>query len=210
MIQENKIKKVYPLRDRKRSKTRATLVTTCDKLLSQYGYKALTMQAVADEAGIHVQTLYKHFPTKFDLASTASCEGLRRRMLNRNVDTFSEWSGYVIEKSIEISSYDKGKLFLGTIDITLGNENSEQLSLAIGNEYTDILAKNIAKDFQMNQETDLLPSIIGNIIYTASTHNTLEWHRMGGKTDLVESCKKMLSNTKELIDAVISSQNLST
>ena len=86
----------------------------------------------------------------------------------------------------------------------------EQLSLAIGNEYTDILAKNIAKDFQMNQETDLLPSIIGNIIYTASTHNTLEWHRMGGKTDLVESCKKMLSNTKELIDAVISSQNLST
>lgn len=207
MAQENQIKRIYPLRDKKRTNTRASLVSTCVKLLSKNGYKNLTMQAVADEAGIHVQTLYKHFPTKFDLASTASCEELRRRMKVRNQDTFSEWSKYVIERASEITNFDKGKLFLGTIDSTISSEHSEQLSLAIASEYTDILTRNIAKDLSMDHEKDLLPKVIGNIIYTSSTHNTLEWYRAGGKTDLIEQSKKMLIETKILVDAIISKKD---
>ena len=207
MVQKNNIKKIYPLRERKRTNTRAVLVSACVKLLAEKGYKNLTMQNVADEAGIHVQTLYKHFPTKFDLASTASCEELRRRMKVRNQDTFREWSEYVIERASEITNFDQGKLFLGTIDSTFSSENSQQLSLAIASEYTDILIRNIAKDLSMNHEQDLMPKIIGNIIYTASTHNTLEWYRAGGKTDLIQQSKKMLDKTKFLIDAITSEKN---
>jgi len=207
MVQKNNIKKIYPLRERKRTNTRAVLVSACVKLLAEKGYKNLTMQNVADEAGIHVQTLYKHFPTKFDLASTASCEELRRRMKVRNQDTFREWSEYVIERASEITNFDQGKLFLGTIDSTFSSENSQQLSLAIASEYTDILIRNIAKDLSMNHEQDLMPKIIGNIIYTASTHNTLEWYRAGGKTDLIQQSKKMLDKTKFLIDAITSGKD---
>ena len=60
-------KKIYPLREKRRNNTRAVLVKTCNKLLNENGYRNLTMQNVADVAGIHVQTLYKHFPTKFSL-----------------------------------------------------------------------------------------------------------------------------------------------
>ena len=106
MINSDEIKKVYPLRDKKRSNTRATLIKTCNKMIIEKGYKNMTMQAVADEAGIHVQTLYKHFSTKFDLASVAGCQALREIMENRNSDTLNIWEAYVMSNAITISQYN--------------------------------------------------------------------------------------------------------
>ena len=202
MSKSSKIKTIYPLREKKRSNTRAVLISTCDKLISRDGYKNMTMQAVADEAGIHVQTLYKHFPTKFDLAATSSCETLRNKMKSRNTDTLNEWKVHVMEKAAEITEYDKGALFLETIDITMSNEYSEQLTLAIANETIEILTENIAMDLSMDKSDDLLPKIIGNLLYTTSTHNTLSWHKSGGEKDLVKTTNDSLDEIFRLINVL--------
>ena len=202
MSKSSEIKTIYPLREKKRSNTRAVLISTCDKLISRDGYKNMTMQAVANEAGIHVQTLYKHFPTKFDLAATSSCETLRNRMKNRHSDTLNEWKSYVTEKASEITEYDKGALFLETIDITMGNEYSKQLTFAIANETIEILTENIAMDLSMDKSDDLLPKIIGNLLYTTSTHNTLSWHKSGGEKDLVKTTNDSLDEIFRLINVL--------
>ena len=202
MINSDEIKKVYPLRDKKRSNTRATLIKTCNKMIIEKGYKNMTMQAVADEAGIHVQTLYKHFSTKFDLASVAGCQALREIMENRNSDTLNIWEAYVMSNAITISQYNKGAEFIGTIELALNSQQSEQLTLAVASETIEILTENLAIDLSMDKYKDLLPSIIGNLLYTASTHNTLSWYRSGGEKDLVELTKNMFLETFKLIEAI--------
>tara|TARA_S200000501_G_scaffold25071_1_gene21696 strand:- start:12208 stop:12828 length:621 start_codon:yes stop_codon:yes gene_type:complete len=198
-------KKIYPLREKRRNNTRAVLVKTCNKLLNENGYRNITMQNVADVAGIHVQTLYKHFPTKFSLASSASCEALRGLMRDRKTDTFAVWKSYVLEKAEEISSFEQGEFFLETVDSLSQNEQLTQLQLAIGNEYIEILKLNIALDLSMDKEKDLMPKLIANLIYTTNTHNTEAWIRSGGRFNLVESSQKMLSQTLKLINSIRSS-----
>ena len=49
--------------------TRARIVEAAYRLFSQHGYEATTMQAVADEAGVAVQTVYFTFHTKGGLVA---------------------------------------------------------------------------------------------------------------------------------------------
>src|SRR5260370_35943230 len=44
--------------------TRARIMEAAYRLFTQHGYEATTMQAVADEAGVAVQTVYFTFHTK--------------------------------------------------------------------------------------------------------------------------------------------------
>jgi AcrR family transcriptional regulator len=50
-------------------RTRARIIDTAYRLFSRHGYEATTMQAVADEAGVAVQTVYFTFRTKAGLLS---------------------------------------------------------------------------------------------------------------------------------------------
>jgi AcrR family transcriptional regulator len=50
--------------------TRARIMEAAYRLFTQHGYEATTMQAVADEAGVAVQTIYFTFHTKAGLLMT--------------------------------------------------------------------------------------------------------------------------------------------
>src|SRR6266566_6576365 len=50
--------------------TRARIVEAAYRLFSRHGYDATTMQAVADEAGVAVQTVYFTFRTKAGLLAS--------------------------------------------------------------------------------------------------------------------------------------------
>ena len=59
-----------PLSRRERAgQTRARIVDAAYRLFADYGYEATTMQAVADAAGVAVQTVYFTFRTKAGLLS---------------------------------------------------------------------------------------------------------------------------------------------
>ncbi|MYE83107.1 MAG: helix-turn-helix transcriptional regulator, partial [Gammaproteobacteria bacterium] len=58
----------YPLRERRKRRTRAALIEAAVDLFSTKGYDDTTLEEVADQAGLHVQTLYRHFPSKPELA----------------------------------------------------------------------------------------------------------------------------------------------
>ena len=59
------VKPVRPISKRERAEqTRARMLDAAYRLFSQHGYEATTMQAVADDAGVAVQTVYFTFHTK--------------------------------------------------------------------------------------------------------------------------------------------------
>jgi AcrR family transcriptional regulator len=65
------VKPARPVSKRERAEqTRARIIEVAYRLFTQHGYEATTMQAVADEAGVAVQTVYFTFHTKAGLLMT--------------------------------------------------------------------------------------------------------------------------------------------
>ena len=52
-------------------RTRKTLQSAFIKLVSEHGFKAVTVQMLADEAMVNRATFYRHFEDKYDLAEKA-------------------------------------------------------------------------------------------------------------------------------------------
>ena len=61
------MKKPYTSRAEKRQITRKALIEAATELLARNGIRATTLEAVAERAGVHVQTLYRHFSNKGEL-----------------------------------------------------------------------------------------------------------------------------------------------
>jgi len=68
MTDENLQREKFPRRTQRRQQTRARIISAADKLFRTVGYGAATMNAIAEEADVHVTTLFTHFKTKRDLA----------------------------------------------------------------------------------------------------------------------------------------------
>ena len=65
------VKPARPVSKRERAEqTRARIIEVAYRLFTQHGYEATTMQAVADEAAVAVQTVYFTFHTKARLLMT--------------------------------------------------------------------------------------------------------------------------------------------
>lgn len=54
-------------------------------LFASKGYEETTLESIAKKAGLHVQTLYRHFPTKSDLAAAILHDHLLDRLNFDNV-----------------------------------------------------------------------------------------------------------------------------
>jgi AcrR family transcriptional regulator len=61
-----------PVRRRRGDDTRRKVEEAAGRLFSERGYEAATMQAIADEAGVHVQTIYLAYGTKAAVLAAAA------------------------------------------------------------------------------------------------------------------------------------------
>lgn len=68
----------FPRRTARRENTRNRIVKVAARLFQQVGYGSTTMNAIADAADVHVTTLFTHFKSKQDLASSANDVTLER------------------------------------------------------------------------------------------------------------------------------------
>lgn len=63
-----------PLRERQRGLTRRLIVEAVSRVIQSSGAYQFSMQQVADEAGVSLRTLYRHFSTRDDLLEGISQE----------------------------------------------------------------------------------------------------------------------------------------
>lgn len=164
------------------------IIRTVNQLLAQKGFEAMTVDEVAASVGIAKASLYKHFPSKEDLAAAAMVQVMRRAQ------------DYIATIAADASPLDKLRTVVRwTMELKLGGEmpslpsqNSTLRAVLMANkhymdglmEVSDVLGGWIEaaqKDGSMNAQ---VPAIA--ILYTLfarACDPVLEFLKMGGLHD---------------------------
>ena len=142
----------FPLREKRKAATRISLIRSAQTLFARQGYDETTLEAVADHAGLHVQTLYRHFASKQELATAGDHEQLERFRLaisdpRRTNHTFDFWRDWVRAAVTRLTQEDGGRQYR---DFLIQRWTSALVSsqlIRIGQEYEDLLAASFVRDF---------------------------------------------------------------
>lgn len=96
-------------RERKKARTRASLIEVSQRLFAERGYGATTLEDICDEVDIRPQTLLRYFESKAALALAPMTDPLERLRTfledpDRRHDTIKVWREYVRRESTEMTS----------------------------------------------------------------------------------------------------------
>jgi AcrR family transcriptional regulator len=110
------------------------IIQSVNRLLAEKGFEAMTVDEVAAEVGIAKASLYKHFPSKEDLAAAAMVAVMRRAQAyldNLPVDSAP------IEKLRTVVAWTMGLKLAGEMP-SLPSQNSKLRTALMGNkDYMD-------------------------------------------------------------------------
>ncbi len=164
----------FPLRAKRKAETRLKLVRTARELFLNKGYEETTLEEVAEKAGLHVQTLYRHFATKQDLANAGDKYWLEMfdEAINaddRTGDTFDFWRGWM-SKAIDILTEDGGEGYRSHIRMRNASPPVLGAMWAIHAAYEDLLTESLARDFDMPSEGVSLPRLVAGMLMSGNSH----------------------------------------
>ncbi len=185
-------------RDRKAA-SRNSLLTNALELFSRDGYEATTQTAIAERAGLHLQTLIRHFPTKADLVAgiwQESVEQFEAFFLERDSDAISAWRAWVALNAKQIVQQEKITATVQSLPI-LTAEAQDALT-----RYREIIAEGIAEDMQVDANTDLRPMLIACMLFGANVHVAESWRKkrfnedayVASLLEVVDTAQDMLSH----------------
>lgn len=196
----------YPKRTETKNKNREQLVDAADRLFATKGYQHTTLSDVADRAGLHVQTLYKHFKNKDELAiaSASSAIGHLKEHFDEASDgqsTFDVWRTFVSDS------------LAGLLPIGIGEHKREQLRAAssmmndnflliVYSGYEDVLTEHLAADFQMDPKTNHLPRLVASMLWAG---NEIALKRCAGLDtgeDVLNDADAIVKETLAVIDDI--------
>lgn len=152
----------YPRRTERRKRTRAAIEQAALQLFSETGYRATTMQAIADEADVHVTTLFTHFRTKADLALTlvnSLTDQLRERAFKaRGQQDVFDFFRDEADRFLKMVVTQSGKQN-GLLSALRQDEEFSFVWTKFEDEQTAILADFIAHDYGLDPEAGPSPRL---------------------------------------------------
>lgn len=160
-------------RDRKAA-SRSSLLTNALELFSKDGYEATTQSAIAERAGLHLQTLIRHFPTKADLVAgiwQESVEQFETFFLNREGDAIDAWRSWVEINAEQITKQEHIAATTQSLPI-LTAEAQDALT-----RYREIIAEGIAEDMNVDANADLRPMLVACMLFGANVHIAETWRK---------------------------------
>jgi|TARA_B110000196_G_scaffold59553_1_gene49524 AcrR family transcriptional regulator len=174
----------YPKRQAKKQINRERLIESARELFSTHGYQTTRLEDVAAKADLHVQTLYRLFESKENLAAEAAkfvIGNWRQRFEanSRDQSTFQIWRS-LIRRAIIIyapSGWEHKRAQLRSAS-SLMNDN---FLLIVYSGWEDLLTEYLAKDFQMDSKHDRLPRLVASFLW--SGHETAMKRCAGLDTD---------------------------
>lgn len=173
------------LRERKKERTRATLVEVSNDLFAEHGYAATTLEQIAAAAEISVPTLLVYFESKERLALAAEYDTLARfrarvEDADRAASTLALWHDQVEEGTRNVGRNLKRYLrrteYLS--DPALGRGVLDLLT-----QYEDVLAAGIATDFGTTDD-EPATRLLATLLSFGNQSAIRRWSAGGGRGDL--------------------------
>ena len=162
----------YPRRTEKKRQSRTQLVRAANSLFARKGYQHTKLDEVAQEADLHVQTLYRHFKTKEELAAAAAevllndCRAYFERFSN-DQSTFDIWRGWIARTVSYLSSLGFGEHKRRQLRSASSLMNDNYL-LAVYQGYEDLLTEYLALDFRMDPKQSRLPRLVACMLWSGN------------------------------------------
>ena len=158
----------FPKREKKKAETRKKIVKASLELFFERDSAGeVTLEEVAERAGVHVQTLYRHFPNRVSLTLAGDnyyLEKFRAYVADHkdDGDTFSIWKNWLIYAYREfLEDEEKYKrLYISKFESMTGVAGL----WGIQNTYEDILCESLARDFGMDCDGVGLPRLVAGML----------------------------------------------
>jgi AcrR family transcriptional regulator len=194
----------FPLRTKRKMETRLKLVRSARHLFLTKGYDNTTLEEVAEAAGLHVQTLYRHFGTKQDLAKAGDEYWLRlfeEAISKRDVSqsTFAFWRNWMSETVDTL--LEDAEAFRSHLRMSYSTPTIMGATLAIRGAYEDLLTKHLAKDFGMPFEGVTTPRLVAGMLMSGN-----HYVRMNFKdhdTDLKAETLQVIDTVTEMFSDLV-------
>jgi len=167
MSEADNITGSFPKREKKKAETRKKIVDASIELFFERTLGEVTLEDVAERAGIHVQTLYRHFPNKASLMLAGDelwLERFQRYMAGEDEDasTFTIWRNWlnyafadIVKNPVKYRMLYKRKLDSTPVMVGL---------LGVQNRYEDVLCDHLAQDFGMDADGIGLPRLVAAML----------------------------------------------
>ena len=160
---------------KRKTDSKVRIIKAAAELFEEYGYEDATLEAIADSAGLHVQTLYRHFEKKHDLAFALMFDNLRHFeefFAMRTSDSLHAWREWV-ERNANYVIKQKQALWNSAAIRTSTSY------LMYWHQYETVLAEGIAEDMGVEAADDLRPMLIACMLVSSNRHTACEFAKAG-------------------------------
>lgn len=179
------------LRERKKERIRSTLIEVSRRLFTKQGYDATTLEQICDEAEVSVPTLLVYFESKERLALAPDYDGLAafRAQVedpDREATTIDLWRSFV-EAGSALADKDP-RAFLRYHQFLSSSPALVRGTLALLQQYEDVMAEGLARDYGTDPDTDLATRLLAASLTFGNQTTVRHWIVSGGKGDLGAAC----------------------
>jgi AcrR family transcriptional regulator len=159
------------LRERKKSQTRVVIAETAVDLFRRHGFDAVTVEAVAQAAGVSKKTVFNYFPTKEDLVFDRTedrLSSLLAAVTERGEDTtvLESFRALVLAQSHQLSRLrdDLADGVDGFLDLVRRNPSLQRRIHEINADLTRQLAGALAAEAGTPADDPLVLVVAGTLI----------------------------------------------
>lgn len=186
-------------RAQRKQNTRSALIKAAGDLFETAGPEETTLEQVAAKAGLHVQTLYRHFPSKSELTSAIDQHYLDRFALELEArrpdqDMLAFWRDWIDRASRESTrrGQDRYRRHVRTRLANSGSFGSHYLRIA--HQYEELLTRELAADLGVDPERDSLPRLVACMLWEGNSNAARRWALSDTRDSLNEYCVRVVDD----------------
>ena len=195
----------YPKRTLKKHNNRAELAQAAVHLFATNGYEKTKLSDVANYVGLHVQTLYRHFKCKEELAIEAANSVLKRfeeffESASSHQSPFNIWRAFVEHAHSELGhlGWQAKRAQLRSVS----SKMDDTFILVVRSGYEDILTDHLAKYYQLDKKTDRLPRLAASFLVAADEAGLKRCAGLDTELDVLDDKDAVLREALGIIDEI--------
>ena len=194
----------YPRRTEKTNQIREGLITAAATLFSRKGYQHTTLAEIAENADVHVQTLYRHFKTKDELAIASATVGLDECRAHfaaapENQSTFQTWREWITRTvsylgSLGFSDNKKEQL------LAPSSLMNDKYLVIIYSGYENLLTESFSRDFQLDPTHSRIPRLAACMLWSGNEAAVKRCAGLDRKVDTLSDVDSLLEESLGVVD----------